>query len=375
MWPAVIVGLRLLAHNKVRLLLISVSVAVGVVIMLVELGLLLGVLDSQANIATRIRGDLVVMNRARVDLHRWDNMYPVRLNQIEGVAGVARVAPIYEDHVGLKNPQDLRVRRVILYAVQPDNIPLDMGDATMLSARLKISHGFLFDRLSRPIYGRFVPGDEIEIDRFPLLMAGYAEIGPDIVNDGAIVISEGDWLERSPDARPIMGVITLKRDVNLEQVRRNILARVPKDIVVLTPKELRQRENASTLRFAPVGLLFAIGMLAGLVIGTINCYQVLYTEVSDHLPQHATLKAMGFSDEFLRAIIMAQAVLLSLTGFAAGLFVAFIADAYIATATILPVRITGFSVLFVGFCTIAMCIFSGLIAVQRAAVADPATLY
>ena len=128
-------------------------------------------------------------------------------------------------------------------------------------------------------------------------------------------MSEGDWLAHSPKAKPIMGVIHLRPGASAETERRAILASLPPDVVVLTPAETAWRESMYTLRSAPVGLLFAIGMLAGLVIGMINCYQVLYNEVSDRLPQYATLKAMGFASKFLHRVILGQAVVLAITGF------------------------------------------------------------
>jgi len=74
-------GLRLLVYNRLRLLIASASVAMGVVVIFVELGLLFGMLDAQALIANLVRGDLLVMNIARINLHRWDKLYPVRIDQ------------------------------------------------------------------------------------------------------------------------------------------------------------------------------------------------------------------------------------------------------------------------------------------------------
>ena len=142
-------GLRLLSHNRLRLLLAAASIAFGVVVMLVEIGLLTGILDSQALIATLVRGDLVVMNAARVDLHRWNTIDTIRLSQIAALPDIARVIPVYEGHVGLKSPDDARVRRIIVYAMPPDEMPLAIGDADT-AARLKFSHGFLFDTAVAP---------------------------------------------------------------------------------------------------------------------------------------------------------------------------------------------------------------------------------
>ena len=368
-------GLRLLVYNRLRLLIASASVAMGVVVIFVELGLLLGMLDAQALIANLVRGDLLVMNIARINLHRWDKLYPVRIDQAAAVPGVARVTPVYEDHVGMQDPDDKRVRRIILYAFPPDDIPFRLDDPAAITHALKVSHGFLYDRLSRPIFGKFQAGDDIKLDTVPARVGGYVKIGVDIVNDGNILISKGDWLARSPDAKPIMGVIHLKPGVPVEEARRAILAALPPDVSVLTPSETARRESMYTLRSAPVGILFLVGMLAGLVIGTINCYQVLYNEISDRLPQFATLKAMGFSNRFLRGVILEQAVVLSLTGFVTGMIVSWLADWYIASQSMLPIRITGPSGFIVCALTFAMCMVAGLIAIRRVAVADPAALY
>ena len=262
-------------------------------------------------IATLVRGDLVVMNAARVNLHRWNTLdRKSGWAQIAALPGIAGVSPVYEGHVGLKSPDDGRIRRIIVYAVPPDAMPLAFRDSDQVSERLKFSHGFLYDRLSRPIFGHIAPGQDIAIDNFPLRVTGLVDIGPDIVKDGAILMSEGDWLARQPDAQPIMGVVRLKPGTDVAAARRGTPAALPPDISVMTPAEVRARENDATLATAPVGILFAIGVLAGLVIGTINCYQLLYNEVSDHLPQYATLKAMGFSEDFLGHVILEQSTIL-----------------------------------------------------------------
>jgi putative ABC transport system permease protein len=116
-------------------------------------------------------------------------------------------------------------------------------------------------------------------------------------------------------------------------------------------------------------------MLAGLVIGTINCYQVLYNEITDHLRQFATLKAMGFPNHFLRRIILGQAIILSVAGFSSGAVFAWFADRYIAAQSMLPVGIGPGSCAVVCCFTIVMCMTAGLIAIRRVAVADPAALY
>jgi len=61
------------------------------------------------------------------------------------------------------------------------------------------------------------------------------------------------WQLASPpsDAQPIMGSIRLAPGADAEQMKQRIVAELPKDIAVLTPQEVRARENAFTLRSAP----------------------------------------------------------------------------------------------------------------------------
>jgi putative ABC transport system permease protein len=315
------------------------------------------------------------MNRARVDLHKWTDVDGIRLNQIAAQPGVAEVIPIYQGTMGLRNPPDLSVRRIVVFAFPADEVPFDIGNPEKISRVLRVPGSVLFDRLSRPIYGAVKRGQDVELDGTLFRLAGFVSLGPDVVNDGAIVMSEGDWLARHPNDQPIMGAIRLQPGVIASQARDQILSALPDDVTVMTPGEVRSREFLFTLKAAPIGLLFGIGMLAGLVIGAITCYQILFNEIVDRFAQYATLRAMGFSDRFFRQVILEQAVLLSVGGFLAGAVLTSIAYVYLAYATSLAVRFDAFSVMCVLLLTVGMTVMAGLLALRPVAEADPASLY
>ena len=170
----------------------------------------------------------------------------VRLDQIAAIAGVARVIPIYEDAAGLSDKNDRRMRRIMVIAVPPDEIPLAIGDTRTLSRWLKIPHGFLFDRLSRPIFGDLVPGSGFKIDDKNQRMFGYVHIGPDLVVDGVAVMSVGDWLARHPDAGRSWARSGSKPGLRSRAgPRRNPDAACADDVTVMTPAELRAAKTHS----------------------------------------------------------------------------------------------------------------------------------
>jgi putative ABC transport system permease protein len=375
MGAAIALGVRLLAHDPRRLVAISISIALGVIVMFAEIGLLQGILDAQSMVATLARGDLLEMNWARVDLHRWDKIPRFELAQIGAVPGVAKVTPVYEDHLGFEDPDDNRVRRIIVYAFSPNDFPLAIGDRDQIAADLRSTDGFVFDTRSRQIFGKIARGQSINIDKWPLTVSGFAKMGPDIVNDGAIFMSEGEWRARRPGSDPIMGVVRLAPGASLEATRQRIIAQTPGDVAVLTPTEARQREDAATLKAAPIGLLFGLGALAGMVIGAVNGYQVLYTQVNDQLSQYATLKAMGFSELFLGGAVIAQAITISVVGFAIGLPTSMLADAYVGSLTRLPIEVHLGTAVLVLAATLISSLAAGRLAMRRVDDADPASLY
>jgi putative ABC transport system permease protein len=368
-------GARLLADSKIRLLAAVAGIGMAVTIMFVEAGLLYGVLDSQALIATVVRADLVVMHLERTNLHNWNKLDRIRLDQVAGVDGVDRVIPIYEGALGLRNPPDPDIRRIAVFAFPPDEPAFDIGDASELSRLMKIPDGVLYDRRSRPIFGAIAPGQDVEIDGVRKRVVGTVDLGPDIVNDGALVMSEGTWLVLANGDDPIMGAVHLKPGARPDAVRARIRAQLPPDIAVFAPRELRERENAYTLHVAPVGILFGIGMLAALVIGSFTCYQVLFNEVVDRCAAYSTLKAMGFSDNFLRRVIVEQALLLAWAGLLVGTLAASIVDLYVARATYLEIPPIAASLPLVFCIATAMCVGAGLLAVERVVRVDPAELY
>ncbi|MEE8438165.1 MAG: hypothetical protein V3S07_01145, partial [Micropepsaceae bacterium] len=92
--PSFGMGIRLIAFNPVRLLAAFAGIGVAVTVMFVELGLLTGLLNSQALMATLVRGELAVLSEARTDLHKWNGMSRIRLNQIAAGDGVEQVIPV-----------------------------------------------------------------------------------------------------------------------------------------------------------------------------------------------------------------------------------------------------------------------------------------
>lgn len=104
-------------------------------------------------------------------------------------------------------------------------------------------------------------------------------------------------------------------------------------------------------------------------------YQVLSTDVADHLSEYATFKAMGYSQSFFLGIVFEEALVLAVFGFIPGLIVSLGLYFGMSIATGLPIEMDLGRVVMVFFGTLAACAISGAIATRRLAGADPADLF
>jgi putative ABC transport system permease protein len=135
--------------------------------------------------------------------------------------------------------------------------------------------------------------------------------------------------------------------------------------------------NASVGRLyrTPIELIFAATVFLGLVLGGMVVYQVLYSDVTNRLPEYATMKAMGYSDRKLFRLVMIQAIFLSMIGFIPGIVLAEMLFVLLARAAFLPLAMTLPRALGVYGLTFLMCAISGASAMQAIRGADPAEIF
>jgi len=144
---------------------------------------------------------------------------------------------------------------------------------------------------------------------------------------------------------------------------------------VLTKQELAEKEINYWKHNSSVGFIFSIGVLVGFVVGSIIVYQILYGDVMNSLPQYATLKAMGYRDPFVIAIVIQQSAILALVGFIPGVLLSCGLYGLLAGVTKLTVMMTLNRALLVLVLTFVMCVGSGTLATRKLVQLDPADVF
>ena len=155
---------------------------------------------------------------------------------------------------------------------------------------------------------------------------------------------------------------------------RNELAHSVPDSEVLTKAEFRDRSLNHWLFATGAGVALIGGAILGLVVGTVIVAQTLYSSTKDHLNEFATLRALGSSSGYIHRVILAQAALSAVLGYALGMIIA-MTVVYLSERTALPIVMTpGLAALLLGL-TVAMCAISALSAIGKVMRIDPAVVF
>ncbi len=214
-------------------------------------------------------------------------------------------------------------------------------------------------------------------------LVGTFDLGTDFAHDGNLVMSAENFAvyfpERLQGRDPLgvvdLGIVRLAAGADLETVRKAVDDLLDDRVLVLTRESFRDQEERFWDKSTPIGIIFNAGKIIGFVVGLVICYQVIYSDIADHMSEFATLKAMGYGPWYFRSLIAAEAVLLSFVGFVPGAIASFGLYAFLAHATGLLLKMTLGTMAFVLLSTLIMCNLSGVLAVRKLLRADPASLF
>jgi len=203
-------------------------------------------------------------------------------------------------------------------------------------------------------------------------------VGISLTTDGNLYMSPANFLRLFPgrDVGAIdVGLVQLKPGVDARKVRDELAPLVGSEARILTRAELIASEVQFMRDSAPIDFIFGMGAAVGFFIGFVVVYQILYTEVTNHLPQFATLKAMGFTDGYLLRVVLSQGLILSILGYVPGFFLALVLYRIATVAIQMQFAMTFQRATMVFTLTLVMCGLSSLIAIRKACSADPADVF
>ncbi|WP_239451458.1 ABC transporter permease DevC [Elioraea rosea] len=375
---------RQLRHEPARLLAALSGVLFACLLIFMQLGFMDALFDSAVKPQAGMRADLYLMHRQTEALWRTQPFPRARLMQALGVEGVDRVVPLYVGNAAWKNPVTSLKRTLLVFGAAPESGLLDyegLDDAGREAIRR--ADVVLFDERSKPEFGP-IPALLAEGPLFVELanrrveVAGLFRIGATFGSEGNALTSETNFLRLFPNrtfGHVDVGAIFLLPGVDAAAVKARIAPLLAEDVMLMTRQELVDFELRYWAEAAPIGFIFGMGVVIGLVVGCVIVYQILFSDIARHIGEYATLKAMGYSNGYLARVVLGASLILAVAGYVPG-WLASKALYILATEKIFIPLTLDLEKSILVFCLVfGMCVISGLLAIRKLRDANPADMF
>ena len=231
--------------------------------------------------------------------------------------------------VGLwRIPETGAIDQILIFGLEPSGTAFNLPELKLNRAWLALPTTVLYDHFSLPQFGDIegrVSRHEacpVEINGLHCEVRGLFQLGISFTANGQAFMPKAGFnrvFAGLPPYAESLGLIRLRPDAEPEKVRDRLQARLGPEMLVLTKKQLVKAEQRYWNGRTPVGFIIPVTLLVVVLVGSVIFYQILYTDVQHHLPEYATLKAIGFHDWNLQSLIVQQSMWLSLLGFPPGL--------------------------------------------------------
>jgi putative ABC transport system permease protein len=373
-----------LSREKMRLFVALAGIGFADILMFMQLGFRDALFDSAVTLHKKLQGDIFLISPQSTAIIAMKSFPSRRLYQTLGFNGVKSVSSVYIDFGLWKNPENRQTRSILVVGFNPTDSVLDLPEVKDNLEAIKLSDVVLFDDASRPEFGliaqQFKQGKDIttEVASRRIRVGGLFTMGASFGADGNIITSDLNFLRlfsKRQEGLIDIGIVKLQPETNADEVIKNLKQRLPKDVKVFSKEELIAFEKNYWQTGTAIGFIFALGTAMGFIVGIVIVYQILYTDVTDHLPEYATLKAMGYKNSYLLMVVFQEAIILSILGYFPGFALATGLYTLTRSATNLPMIMTLSRAMIVLILTIIMCCVSGAIAVRKLQAADPADIF
>jgi len=366
-------ALRNLFHDRLRFVATTIGIVFSVVLVMVQMGLYLGFGRMVTTVIDHTSADLWVMRHGTKCFEDPSLLSHSKQTGAAATAGVAEVTPLVIGFSGWILPSgEITPVFVVgsdLQILKPWNLTEGTVRALSGSGTVAVDRSY-FERL-----GVSGIGSKANIRGLPVSVAAVSEgirsftTTPYVFSD----LSQARAYIGIPSTMVSYLLVKLRPGADLEHVRHDLQASLP-DSEVLTPAEFNERSRSYWLLGTGAGAALFAGAILGIIVGVVIVAQTLYSSTKDHLDEFATLRAMGSSNGYIYSVIIYQAILNAVIGFAFATLIGFSVVEFTRSGA-LPVLITPMLVLVMLVLTVVVCIAAALGAIFRVVRIDPVMVF
>lgn len=364
-----------LFHDKVRLVVTLTGIVFALVLIIVQFGLFLGFIETSSNIVERSQVDLWIAAPGIPHVNGASAIPERRRFDALAVPGVAKAERQILMFVNWKLPGGAQE------SVQVTGFDLEggMGGPWALTAgRVEDLRGedtVIVDELYRKKLGITRVGEEVEIAGRRARVVGFTR-GIRSFTTAPYVFTSFKNAQNYAGLKAdetLFVVVRAEPGVDLLDLKKRLSEAVPA-VEVSTNEEMRQRTQNYWVFATGAGVTTLIGAVLGLLVGVVVVAQTIYAATMDHLREFGTLKAMGASNFYLYRVILEQALISAVLGYAAALAIGWTVvngskdgDVAILLPPEMMAGTLGLAIL--------MCVSASVVSIRKATTIDPALVF
>ena len=366
---------RNLFHDKVRLTVTLTGIVFSVVLIVVQLGLFFGFTTATSNLIDHSGADLWITSKNVPYVEQGVAFSERKLNQVRAVPGVADAQKIIAHWTQWKRHDGGEDSVQIVGINVDDSFERPWNLVQGRSEDLKSPDAIILDELYKQKLGVTRVGEVFEIGGHRARVVGFTR-GIRSFTTSPYVFTTFKNAQNYTGTREDQTMFILVKvapGASLEQVRRRLLDHI-KDVEVFTTAEFSHMTTFYWMFTTGAGVAVLIAAVLGLVVGFVVVAQTIYATTMDHIREYGTLKAMGAPNSYVYKVIMKQAAISAVIGYALGMIVSgFVVHASQAggAAILMPPSMAG----GMFFVTLLMCVGAALVSINKVTRIDPAMVF
>jgi putative ABC transport system permease protein len=245
------------------------------------------------------------------------------------------------------------------------------GDAQ----QLKQPHSVIVDRIYVSKLGAPIIGSQAEINGYRATVVGFTKGIHAFTTSPYVFTTFKNALDYTGlnDDQVNFVLVKAAPGVNVKQLKADLQARLP-DNDVFETAEFSAMTRHYWMFTTGAGVAVLMAAVLGLIVGIAVVAQTIYATTMDHIREYGTLKAMGAPNRYVLSVIMTQAAIAAVLGYAIGMTVSLfvVRGGETGGAYILLNWQTAAGLLFL---TLAMCISAAIVSVNKILSLDPAIVF
>lgn len=364
-----------LFHDKIRLVVTLTGIVFALVLIIIQFGLFLGFIETSSNIVERSQVDLWIAAPGIPHVNGASPIPERRRFDALAVPGVAKAEPQILMFVNWKLPGGAQE------SVQITGFDIDGGMGgpwALTEGRVEDLRGedtVITDELYKKKLGITKVGDSVEIMGKRARVVGFTK-GIRSFTTAPYVFTSFKNAQNYAGMKSdetLFVVVKAAPGADVMDLKRRLSESVPA-VDVFTNEEMRKRTRNYWVFSTGAGVTTLMGAVLGLLVGVVVVAQTIYAATMDHIKEFGTLKAMGASNLYLYRVILEQALISAVLGYAAAIGIGWmvVSGSRDGDVAILlpPEMIAGTLGL-----AVLMCVSASVISIRKATTIDPALVF